>query len=116
MRPDPCRCPPRLRRPAPPRRDALRDALSKPAAARVLRKAGTTTRRAKTRAGSCRQRLARVLDCSMARRGAHDFARHPGESRDPVTFLHIALRHPCLFPRRPTARVTFLSGKVTKAI
>jgi hypothetical protein len=26
------------------------------------------------------------------------------------------VRHPCLFPRRPTARVTFLSGKVTKAI
>src|SRR5690348_5641105 len=26
------------------------------------------------------------------------------------------VRRPCLFPRRPTARITFLSGKVTKAI
>src|SRR5690348_16184510 len=29
---------------------------------------------------------------------------------------HAEARHPCLFPRRPAARVTFLSGKVTKAI
>src|SRR5690348_18338224 len=67
-------------------------------------------------------------------------ARHPGESRDPVLLTPFSpcgraaihgrelrggakraafappTRHPCLFPRRPTARVTFLSGKVTKAI
>src|SRR5690348_10282958 len=34
---------------------------------------------------------------------------------DPVTFLHIAARHPCLFRAVPRTRVTFLSGKVTKA-
>jgi hypothetical protein len=38
------------------------------------------------------------------------------ESREPVTLFVLFARHPCLFPRRPTARVTFLSGKVTKAI
>src|SRR5690242_21481725 len=33
-----------------------------------------------------------------------------------IQCLYVDVRHPCLFPRRPTARATFLSGKVTKAI
>src|SRR5690242_3465878 len=33
-----------------------------------------------------------------------------------IQCLYVDVRHPCLFPRRPTARVTFLSGKVTQAI
>src|SRR5512146_34584 len=35
--------------------------------------------------------------------------RKPGPS-------DFVVRHPCFFPRRPAARFTFLSGKVTKAI
>src|SRR6185312_4377768 len=39
-----------------------------------------------------------------------------GRVREILALRHVEARHPCLFPRRPTARVTFLSGKVTKAI
>src|SRR5690348_7706109 len=57
-----------------------------------------------------------MIFASASRRGWTRTRLRWAEFPLPPGLSDFVARHPCLFPRRPAARVTFLSGKVTKAI